>query len=304
MSVGGGSANGGLGHLLTQVAALIQRPVEDRIWFARQDKWVGYTRADEALAAMRDLVDQPGQRRRQGMLLAGRANNGKSSLLARFEEENPVTTAENGCAVCPVVLMDLPPKADEGRLWSALLTALKVPHRDSDPVGRKERQALAVLEQVRCRVLLIDEIHNLLLGHASQQRQLLGALKSLVNALWLPMVVAGTADAIRALNTDVQLATRFKPFGLPRWELNREFLKLLASFEAVLPLAEPSHLASREMAIKLFELSAGTIGGVMDTLKAATVLALRGGQERIDLTLLARLEMTTVANYGRQADRL
>lgn len=117
-------------------------------------------------------------------------------------------------------------------------------------------------------------------------------------------MVAGTPDAIRALSTDGQLSTRFKTFGLPRWELNLEFLQLLASFKAVLPLAEPSDLASREMAIKLFALSSGTIGGVVDTLKNAATLALREGRERIDMALLKRLDTVTVAEYGRQAERL
>ena len=304
MATDGGSLNGELGHLLPEIAALIGRSVEERIWFARQDTWIGYARADEALAAMRDLMEQPQQRRRRGMLLAGRANNGKSTLLARFRDDHPVTARENGEAECPVVVMEMPTKADESLFWSRLLVALGIPHRDNDPVLRKKNQAVAILSRIGCRVLVIDEVHNVLLGHAAQQRQLLAVLKSLVNELWLPLVVAGTPDAIRAVGTDGQLSTRFKAFGLPRWELNREFLQLLVSLEAVLPLAEPSGLASRELAMKLFELSSGTIGGVVDTLKDAATLALRERRERIDLALLARLNTATVATYGRQADRL
>lgn len=304
MGVNDGAADSGLSHLLPEVAALIGRPVEERIWFARQDKWIGYARANEVLAAMRDLMDQPQQRRRRGMLLAGRANNGKSTLLAQFRDEHPVTMRESGEAACPVVTMEMPTKADESQFWSKLLVALGIPHRDNDPVLRKKNQAIAVLAHVECRAIVIDEVHNVLLGHAAQQRQLLAVLKALVNELWLPLVVAGTPDAIRAVSTDAQLSTRFKAFGLPRWELNREFLQLLASYEAVLPLAEPSGLASREIAMKVFELSSGTIGGVVDTLKDAATLALREGGERIDAALLKRLDTVTVADYGRQADRL
>lgn len=304
MSTEHGSANGGLGHLLPEVAALISRPVEERIWFARQDTWIGYARANEILGVMRDLVEQPQQRRRRGMLLAGRPNNGKSTILARFRDEYPVTTNDSGEAVCPVVLMEMPPKADESLFWSQILIALSIPHRDNDPILRKKNQAVAILSRVGCRVLVIDEVHNVLLGHAAQQRQLLAVVKSLVNELWLPIIVAGTPDAIRAVGTDGQLSTRFKAFGLPRWELKMEFLQLLTSLESVLPLAEPSNLASREIAMKLFELSSGTIGGVVDALKDAATLALRERRERIDLTLLKRLNTVTVATYGRQADQL
>jgi len=178
MGVNGSSAKGDLGHLLPEVAVLIDRPVEGRIWFVRQDKWIGYARADEVLAAMRDLMDQPQQRRRRGMLVAGRAKNGKSTLLAQFLDEHPVTTREGGEADCPVVAMEMPAKADESQFWSSLLVALKIPHRDNDPASRKRAQALDVLTRIRCRVVLIDEVHNVLPGHALQQRQLLAVMKA------------------------------------------------------------------------------------------------------------------------------
>ena len=310
---GGGAANGGLGHLLPEVAALIGRPVEERVWFARQDKWIGYPHANKALAAMRDLVNQPKQQRRTGILVAGRANNGKSALLKRFLAENPVITNEDGTANFPFVLAEMPPKADETRLWSELLLAMRVPHRHNDHVQHKRNTAIQVLDRIHCEVVGFDEVHNVLLGHAAAQRQLLAVLKNLVNVLSIPMIVAGTPDAIRALSTDPQVSTRFEIQLLPKWDLNGDFLRLLASFEAVLPLAEPSNLASRETAMKLFQLSsstvegeakASTIGGLTNALKKATVLALREGRERIDLALLNRLDVVTVAEYGAKAAAL
>lgn len=290
-----------LGHLLPAVAAMVGLPVEERIWFIRQDKWIGYARAGEALAAMRDVVEQPPQDRRRGLLLAGRSNNGKSALLARLVEENPITTRDDGETIMPLVSVSMPTKADESLLWGKILVELGIPHRDSDSLLRKKNQAIAVLRQVHCRGLLIDEIHNILLGHASQQRQMLAVLKAIDTDVGVPLIVAGTVDAFRAVKTDAQVSTRFKPFGLPLWKLDKEFLRLLASLEAMIPLAEPSGLASQALAIRMHALSGGTIGGVVDTLKDAASIALRKGHERIDVAILARLNSVTAADYDAGA---
>ena len=290
-----------LGHLLPAVAAMVGMPIEERIWFIRQDKWIGYVRAGEALAAMRDVIEQPPQKRRRGLLLAGRPNSGKSALLDRLVEEYPITTRDDGETVMPVVSISMPTKADESQLWGKILVGLGIPHRDSDSLPQKKKQAIAVLNEVHCRGLLIDEIHNILLGHASQQRQMLAVLKAIDTDVGIPLIVAGTVDAFRAVKTDGQVSTRFKPFGLPLWKLNREFLRLLASLEVMIPLAEPSGLASQALAIKMYSLSGGTIGGVVDTLKDAAAIALREGHERIDMAILAKLNSVTAADYDAGA---
>jgi len=116
-------------------------------------------------------------------------------------------------------------------------------------------------------MLIIDEIHSALYGHARQQRHFLGVLKRLSNDLKLPIVAVGTRDSIRTLHTDTQLSSRFEAFGLPMWRLDTEFLRLLVSFEKLLPLASPSNLTDRELAIKIHGMCGGTIGGLSRLLK-------------------------------------
>lgn len=290
-----------LEHLLPEAAQMIRQPITDRIWFTRQDKWIGHAQANAALAAMRDIMDQPHQIRRQSMLVAGRPNNGKTTILRKFTEEHPATETEGGDWRIPIVALSMPEKADESLLWSRILTAMSIPHRDNAKADVKRAQALSVIKIIRCQALLVDEIHNILLGNNSQQRQMLAVLKGLSEAAGVPLIVAGTVDAFRALKTDHQTSTRFKPFALPPWKLDREFLTLLASLEATLPLAEPSNLTSRSMAIKLFNLSNGTIGGVIDALKEATIIALREGRERIEQPILDRLDGITAADFNAAA---
>ncbi len=293
-----------LAHLEATVRSAMSLPTEERVAFAQQDRWIGYTRAQEALRSLSDLLAHPRTLRMPNLLLVGDSGNGKTTIIDKFRELHPVMPQPGGEPLIPVVVMGMPSEPVEARFWTELLLALKIAHRDSDPVQRKKNQAHSILTYVQCRMLVIDEIHNVLYGHARQQRHFLGVLKNLSNDLKLPIVAVGTRDAIRALHTDTQLSSRFEPLGLPKWQLNSEFLRLLASFERLLPLANPSNLIGRELAIKLHGMSGGTIGGLSRILKRASIQAIRDRSEQITLKSLDQIDWIKLSDYGKQAQAL
>src|ERR1019366_9507268 len=139
------------------------------------------------------------------------------------------------------------------------------------------------LRSVECRILVLDELHNLLAASNPRQRELLNLLRYLGNELRIPLVCLGTREAYLAIRTDDQLENRYEPYLLPVWEEGPEFGRLLASFEAVLPLQEPSGLGLPAMRAAILRRSEGTIGEVAALLAAATQTALMCGQEGIDL---------------------
>jgi Bacterial TniB protein len=100
----------------------------------------------------------------------------------------------------------------------------------------------------------------------------------------------GTLEAVRAIQADPQLASRFYRTELPLWRMGREYRKLLASFERMLPLKRPSQLAKAPLATKLLAMTEGTIGELSTLLKSAAIYAVRTGTERIDTSVLAGLE--------------
>ena len=59
------------------------------------------------------------------------------------------------------------------------------------------------------RMLVLDEIHNILVGSTLKQKQFLNTLKFLSNELQIPIVAAGTKDALQVTRTDDQIANRF-----------------------------------------------------------------------------------------------
>lgn len=279
-------AAGGPAHLDARVRAVLLLPPEDRIAFARRQHFLSYPLAAQAIGHMEDLLAHPPSERMPNILLVGEGGNGKSTILRRFQELHPVTARTDGTALAGVIRMQMPAEPSETRFWTELLLALHVAHRDNDPPQRKRNQAVSVLGRVGCRVLMIDEFHNILFGHARQQRQLLGVLKNLSNEIGAGIVGAGTRDAVLALRADGQFSTRFRALQMPKWRLDHDFLRLLAGFERVLPLEEPSGLAGRELAGRLHVLSRGLIGNLAIVLRDAAADAIRRGVRRIDLAAL------------------
>jgi hypothetical protein len=137
-----------------------------------------------------------------------------------------------------------PPSPAVGRLYGAILAALGVPGGLHSRVASPEGSVLRLLRQVGCRMLMLDELHNLLAAPIPRQRELLNLLRYLGNELRVPLVCLGTREAYLAIRSDDQLENRFEPFLLPPWEDGPELGRLLASFEAVLPLREPSGLGA------------------------------------------------------------
>ncbi len=149
-----------------------------------------------------------------------------------------------------------------------------------------DREALRLLRQVGCRMVLLDELHNLLAAPGQRQRELLNLLRYLGNEIRIPLACFGTREAYLAIRSDDQLENRFEPFLLPTWEDGPEFGRLLASFETVLPLCEPSGLRAPALRAHVLRRSEGTIGEVAALLAAATEAALLAGEERIGASTL------------------
>jgi hypothetical protein len=239
------------------------------------------------------------------LLIIGDTNNGKTVIVREFERPHRGRDNPRGeSARVPVLLVQAPPVPSESRFYSAILDQLFVPHSASASPAAKQQLVLQTLRYVETRMLVIDELHHLLAGHATAQRQCLNMLKYLGNELQIPIVGVGTKDAVRAMQADPQIANRFEPIGLPRWEMGREFVTLLATFERMLPIREASGLAQPKLATKILALSEGTIGELANLLNAAAIHAVRTGRERIDDKVLREIDWTPPSERKRRIETL
>lgn len=283
----------------TQLIALLSD--EERINRILSEKWIGYTRAKETLKKMEELLIHPKTHRMPNMLLVAPTNNGKTILLSKFfDTHKPIITEATTHLSIPVVYVQAPPKPEEKMFYINILQALNAPHRVTDKVLQLYQQVMHVLRKVEVKILIIDEIHHILAGPYIQQRVFLNVIKCLANELQIVIVGAGIKDALSAVNTDKQLANRFEPAILPRWKMDEEYMRLLTSFEALLPLKNASNLAHESIALKILSMSEGTIGEISTILKKASVYAIRNKKECIDLQTLAKIEYVPPSNRQRQ----
>lgn len=287
-------------HLHASVRPLAEADVETRIRRIRTDRWIGYARAEAAVAALEDLLGFPKRMRMPNMLLVGPTNNGKTMIVEKFRRTHAgiaAADAGDGTAVIPVVCVQMPAGPDESRFFSAILDALGMPFSARATLAAKQDAAIKMMRTTSTRLIVIDELHNMLSGSGLQQRRILNLLRWLGNELQIPLVGVGTAEALRAIRSDDQLANRFEPFALPLWSDDDAYRRLLSTLEAVLPLKQPSHLADPQMAARILSAAEGVLGEIVAIVVRAAVVAVRSGAEAITPQLMDK------AGFMRPSER-
>ncbi|WP_321849511.1 TniB family NTP-binding protein [Pseudomonas paraveronii] len=274
-----------------------------RIQWLKKPRWIGYPRAQELMGKLEDLVCHPREARMPNMLLIGNTNNGKTRLIRSFAERHLAEENPYGeHIIAPVLYIQAPPAPSEAGFYSEILSTLyeKVPASSTDA---KRARAIQVLKGIQLKVLIIDELHNILAGASVRQQQFLNMIKYLGNELQISIVGCGTGDLLRAVSIDPQIQNRFTPEILPKWQMNKEFRQLLMSFERVLPLKKRSILHEPLLAGKILAMCEGTIGELSTLLNLAATHSIRQGCEQITDDILNSCGYTSPSDRTRLAGR-
>jgi len=96
----------------------------------------------------------------------------------------------------------MPSAPNQQRLYGPLLMAMNAPYRPGDRLAAVEVTAPGLLRKVGPKMIVVDEVHNLLAGSAREQRASLNLLKFLSNQVPCSIVALGTRDALAAVQTD------------------------------------------------------------------------------------------------------
>ena len=289
-------------HLLPSAQALVRLPTAERIQHIRADHWIGYPHALKAVNRLETLFNWPSKQRMPNLLLIGPTNNGKSMIIERFRRLHlPRSSIDH--EHIPVLCVQMPSDPSVLRFYVAMLAALGAPLRLNQRLPALEQLALSLLRSVEVRMLVIDEVHNILAGNSSNRREFLNLLRFLGNELRIPLVGVGTREAYLAIRSDDQLENRFEPIVLPLWEVNDDSCSLLASFAAAFPLRNRSNIATPEMGRYLLTRSEGTIGELAHLLTSAAVAAVDSGEEAINQRTLILADYVGPSERRRQFER-
>ena len=293
-----------LSHLTPAAQAAAGLPDDQRRARIRAERWIGYSRAREALAKLEDLHTQPVRQRMPNLLLIGPTTNGQSMLIEKFRRAHhvePVPQAD--VETLPVVIVQMPSEPRVSRFYMLLLTTLGLPLHSRRPLADLEGMTLRVLRAVGVKMLVIDELHNRLAGNRRIQGEFLNLLRFLGNALRVPIVGVGTREAYLAIRSDDQLENRFEPVPLPLWQEGPALMALLASYAASLPLRQRSALNQPALATYILARTEGTIGEITTLLTHAALAAIESGEEALNRKTLLRADYTSPSERRRAFER-
>lgn len=292
-------------HLLPKIRPLLQLTASERIMCIEKDNWIGYPRAKQALNKLQNLCTHPQRQRMPNLLIIGPTNNGKSMIVEKFSRDYPpimkkVKPTHNYRIEERVELVELPilsvqmlPIPDIRRFYRTIFDRIRAVGGVENILFYStplEDNVIRALTHFKVKMLVIDEIHNILAGRNDKQHEFLNALRYLGNALKIPIVGVGTKDAYLAIRSDTQLENRFEPFLLSAWKAGQEYESLLATLIAVLPLKYPSNLNHPPISRYILEKSDGILGEIFTLIRRAAVEALHSGREMIDESLLKKID--------------
>lgn len=294
----------GLPHLDDKANEVLGWDIEERKAYILQERWVGYPEAHKVIRRLEDLLKHPKVHRMPNLLVVGETNNGKTTAINHFYERYlPHDDLQADSVALPVLMVQAPPEPNERRFYAKILDLLFAPYRATDRIEKMEHQVFNLLSYLGVKMLIIDEIQHILAGSQERQRRFLNVIKYLGNELRIPIVGAGIPDAVRAIQTDPQLANRFETIVLPIWQHDKGFRMLVNSLERMLPLKHHSKLAKKDTLLLLHTMSEGIIGELSTLLNRAAISAIDSNEERITEDILKNLDWTLPSQRRRDAEK-
>lgn len=265
-------------HLRPKTAQLVTASVEARKEDVKRPRWIGYPAAAMLLEEIEGLMRYPKDPTMPNLMIVAPSRNGKSSIVKRIRAAHPPERLPSGKLGIPVVHFNMPSLTREKDVYLKFLKGMQTSASATWSTTALRAQIDHVLGEIDCRLLVIDEFHNLLTAAPKMHRGILGMLKDLSNDLEAPMLCLGTPTCLTMLSRHPELFGRFEVGELPLWNYDDTFTKFLSNLERTLPFPEPSNLAGPEMSRMLYELSGGgVIGWMIRRLQVAATAAIDAG---------------------------
>lgn len=261
----------------------------ERINFIRERLWIPYAKANEIIDLFTDCLDYPKNNKMPNYVLIGQANNGKTELLLEFAERYKPKNVPGLGRQLDVAYICAPPAAEETRLYNEILSRFNAAFSINDNVANKLYLVEKIISEIGLKILIIDEIHNVIASSYLKQRKFLMTLKNLANKLKIIIICAGNSDAQTVMTADDQITTRFEELLLPSWNDPTEFAILFKKFTQILPLREPTNYKDKELLAHLFDMGEGLLGEYAKILRRAAEQAIKTKKEKITIEVLKEI---------------
>ena len=277
-------------HLNADVAKVAARDNKARLAYLKADRYIPHRAADVVMEKLDDILSWPNAVRPPCCMVVAEPDMGKSTLFKEFQRLNPpADNVDGNAAIIPVIRIQFPESGSDG-VYAEVIRKLNSETTSNPSKGRLRAQALSLLEGIKNRMLIIDEVANVVTADATRQTVAMNAIKFITNETERPIVFGVTSEAFAVVRKDKHIRSRFEPIFIPRFVDGQAYRELLFGFELVLPLRDPSNLSiDAAIANDILSRSLGITGKISKLLNAAAKEAIVSGEERITSDILNRV---------------
>lgn len=222
---------------------------------------------ERAIVAVETLMSRQGSLQSPGGLrIVGPGGVGKTFIIKTISARYP--RIDHGREIeCPVAVVSFRKNPTIGSFTELLMEAVGGPGSASRMKSADRADFVATaLESCRCKVLVIDEAHELVptSGLRRNRDRLAGEvgdyLKSLYDRSAVPIVWAGLGSLDTLFERDSQLSSRWPGrIQLHNYENGELWRLTLEIFDEALPMSEPGGLSAETMSNLLYEATAGNM---------------------------------------------
>lgn len=233
-----------------------------------------------------------GNRPRHLMIL-GPSGAGKSSVLEEYSRYFPITE-ESEFRRIPVLRVEIKSSPTVRSVAEDILKAMGVPMAYRGTVNEKTDRVISSLQKLRVELLMLDEVQHLL----GATKRSFGSnnetewLKTLLNLIEIPVVLAGLPYGQALLHTNEQLRRRLdgicklEPFTVEDEDAAADFAGVVSWFDAEIHDGHPIGLHEGDMLYRLYYATNGLIGYLSKLLIGAMEIRLEHGQKRVENWML------------------
>lgn len=243
---------------------------------------------------------------RRGLIVTGPAGTGKTTAITQLGKAHELALRlrhPQGGLRMPVIYVTVPPAATARMLAVEFARFLGLP---VTPRANITNAVCAVLIDLRCDLVIVDELHNLNLATRAGA-EVSDQLKYFSERIPATFVYAGIDVERVGLFTGTrgrQIASRFatiatKPFGYATTVQREQWEALVATFEQTLRLRRHRPGSLVRIAAHLHDRTGGMIGSLSHLIRAAAIDAIITGAERITKTSLDAVHLDHAAETHR-----
>ena len=164
----------------------MQLSASERLICIEKDNWIGYPRAKQALNKLHNLYSHPQRQRMPNLLIIGPTNNGKSMIVEKFCRCYPPIIKKfsptydyrieerNVLVELPILSVQMLPAPDIRRFYRTIFDKIRAVGGFETVLlnpSPLEDNIIKALTYYKVKMLVIDEIHNVLAGRNDKQHE-------------------------------------------------------------------------------------------------------------------------------------